>query len=113
MLDPALSEAAEADIGDEALRSALAAADRLVLRLTETTATFYDADGLRRIYPLNRHARWDGATLRIERPVGRGVRLIEAYAVDPATGRLTVSIIVKQRGLTNARRIRYVYDPVR
>jgi hypothetical protein len=113
---------ADDDLGAGA--ALLQPAEHLVIRMTPTTVTFYDRDGLRRLYRLSGakdqseargepgegRARWDGADLRIERRSGAGLKLIEIYAVDPRARKLTVTIVAMRRGLSTGRRIRYVYD---
>jgi hypothetical protein len=99
-------------------------AEHLVIRLTQTTVTFYDRNGLRRLYRLSgatdqseRHgepgdgrARWDGADLRIERRPAAGLKVVEIYDVDPQAHKLTLTIVAVRHGVSTGRRIRYVYD---
>ncbi len=112
---------------DIALAPWLHAPTRIVLRLADETVTFYDEDGLRRIYRLGSsttvtdargdrvgaRATWDGATLRIEHRLAARRQIIEAFSVSAVTHQLTVTIVVREGGASGLEWIRHVYDPVR
>jgi hypothetical protein len=112
---------------DISLAPWLKAPQTIVLRLADGVVTFYDQDGLRRIYRLGAsttltesrgdhvgaRANWDGATLRIEHQVARRREVVEAFRVDPGTHQLTVTVVVREGGVTTLDWIRHVYDPVR
>lgn len=112
VLNHALSEPADQQDGVGVAPSELPA-ENLVIRVTDNAVIFYDEDGLRRMHPFSRHTTWDGATLRIERGAANNTKVIQLYSVDPDARRLTVTVIVDRKGVANARRIRYVYDPLR
>lgn len=124
-LNRALSEApAYEEIGFVGPRELVLPVNRLVLTLTATSVTFYDADGARRRYALSgekqrgdwrgglkveTRARWNGQTLRVEVKPQRGLDVIENYTIDPNTRQLILSVVPVRRGFHSAR-IRYVYD---
>jgi hypothetical protein len=105
----------------------LADAKNLVIRLTGSTVTFYQPDGSRRVYRTSgvkeraewrtgsvvSQAKWDGSTFRLDLKTARGLHVVEIYAVDPASGRLTVTVVPGGRNTRWAGRIRRVYDPIR
>jgi hypothetical protein len=98
--------------------------ERIVLSLTDTSATFYDSDGAKRKYLLSgqrehgsfrgfdvyTRARWNGHTLTIELSPQPGLVLVEHY--DRRADQLLLSIAVAQAGHRTGPVIRYVYDSV-
>jgi hypothetical protein len=100
--------------------------ESIVLAVTDTAATFYDSDGMKRRYLLSgdkekssvrgfdvyTRARWNGRTLRLEVSPEPGLVVVENYFVDRNPNRLLLSVTVLQAGRRSGPGITYVYDSV-
>jgi hypothetical protein len=114
------------DTGFPAPPELLLPIDRIVLAVTDSSATFHDSDGTKRKYLLSgekeqgsfrgfdvyTRARWNGRTLRLEMSPEPGLVVVENYFIDRNPNHLVLAVTVLQAGRRTGPHIQYVYDSV-